>query len=434
MAEARRLSRDARIYTHDVNLDATLLRLGVRANDRLAVAVSGGADSVALLHMLAALRSVHVLHVDHGLRPASADDARFVSAVASELGVPCAVLRVDVEHGDSPEAAARQARYAALETAARDFDLDWIATAHTLDDQAETVLMRAVRGSGTGGLGGIRPVRGIFVRPLLDVRRDDLRAWLTERRLPWREDETNADTRFERNWIRNEVMPLVERRRAGAVAALARTAAFARADDETLEAMASEVVERAELDDAGVLFGDLRLVPRSIASRAVRQVCWRFAERPTSTDVQLMLDSDGARCGSLVARRIGGGLAIMRDPAPVPQPLPITGDVESADWGVRVGVGGEAMRWTCPAPKDTRLMLRSRRPGDRVRTRAGSRKVSDVLVDAKIPRALRDFVPILATEDAALAVVGLTTCAAPSGLSVGVEPRGPSWSRAVLWT
>jgi len=416
-----------------VNLAAVLESLGVRTQDRLGVAVSGGADSVALLHMLAALRPVHVLHVDHRLRPASADDARFVSGLAAGLGVPCTVLHADVANGDSPEAAARRARYAALEAAAKDVELRWIATAHTLDDQAETVLMRAIRGSGTGGLGGIRPVRRLFVRPLLGARRMQLRAWLTDRGHAWREDETNLDNRFERNWLRNEVMPLIERRRAGAATALARTAGFARADDATLESLAAEVVDRAAIDDAGVLFEDLRLVPRSIASRAVRQVCWRLGEEPTSADVDLMLESDGARCGSLVARRIGGELAIMRDPAPVPRPVTITRDMDSADWGVRVALRGDAMRWTCPAPGDRPLLLRSRRPGDRVRTRAGSRKVSDVLIDAKIPRALRDFVPVLATQDAAVAVVGITTYDAQSGVTVGVEPYAPSWSRAVLW-
>jgi tRNA(Ile)-lysidine synthase len=228
-------------------------------------------------------------------------------------------------------------------------------------------------------------------------------------------------------------MPLIEARRAGAAVALARTADFARSDDDMLEALAANVVACADTDDAGVLFEDLDALPRPVVSRAVRHVCWRLGVEPTAADVALLLASDGARCGQVVARRIGGRLAIMRDPAPVPRDVPVTASLVSPDWGVRAALG-RPKRWTCPVPSGAPLLLRSRRPGDRVRTRAGTRKVSDVLIDAKIPRALRDFVPILATPDAALAVVGLTKPDARTGAAVvGVEPDAPSWSRAAVW-
>jgi tRNA(Ile)-lysidine synthetase-like protein len=124
----------------------------------------------------------------------------------------------------------------------------------------------------------------------------------------------------------------------------------------------------------------------------------------------------------------------MRDPAPVPHEVAINGEVESSQWGVRVTIGAEAdLRWTCSVPDDEPLVLRSRRPGDRVRTRAGTRKVSDILIDAKIPRVLRDFVPIVATSDRALAVVGVTGGDQRDRTVLGAEPHEASWSRAVLW-
>jgi len=393
---------------------------------------------VALLHLIAAHRRVLVLHVDHGLRASAADDARFVEELAADHGAGCSVLRVDVAAADSVEAAARDARYGALEDAAQRLRLAWIATAHTLDDQAETVLMRALRGSGIGGVGGIRPVRGVFVRPLLDVRRSALRDWLIERELTWREDETNLDTRFERNWVRHELMPLIEQRRPGAASTLARLSDFARADDGALESLAEDVVERSEFDDAGALLEGLASLPSSIASRVVRRACWRLGEKPSSADVTQLMTVDGGRCGRLVARRLPGALAILRDPLPVPSPVAIAAgsDVASNDWGVRVRVGaqdGSPWTWRTAVPDDAQLVIRSRRDGDRVQTTGGTRKVSDVLIDAKVPRAVRDFVPILATHRTALAVVGLTRVQGSSGVVVDVEPLDPSWSRAALW-
>jgi tRNA(Ile)-lysidine synthase len=311
-----------------------------------------------------------------------------------------------------------------------------VATAHTLDDQAETVLMRAIRGSGVGGLGGIPSVRGIFVRPLLGVRREALRVWLRERGLAWREDESNTDTRFERNWVRRELLPVIEERRPGAAAALARVASFARADDDTLEALAADVVARAAIDDAGILLEGLDLLPSSIATRAVRQACWRLDAEPTHTEVGELLTRDGARCGALIGYRMPTGLAIMRHPVAVPTEVFLAAEMESGDWGVRVRVGPPApQRWTwrTHVPDTDGLIIRSRLAGDRVVTTGGTRKVSDVLIDAKVPRALRNFVPVLATETRALAVIGLTHAARMSERVVDAEPLDPSWTRAALW-
>ena len=192
---------------------------------RVVVAVSGGADSVALLHLLAAIRAerrlaLHVAHLDHALRAASEADARFVRALAARLRFPVTIERRDVgaicaREGWSLEDGARRIRYHFLLEVARRESADAIALAHTADDQAETVLMRLVRGTGLMGLGAIPIKRQLeevwVVRPLLEIRRLQILAYLERAHLTYREDSTNADGRFVRNRIRHELLPLLER-------------------------------------------------------------------------------------------------------------------------------------------------------------------------------------------------------------------------------
>ncbi|MGC2636192.1 MAG: tRNA lysidine(34) synthetase TilS, partial [Acidobacteriaceae bacterium] len=201
---------------------------------RVAVAVSGGADSVALLRVLVDAAPeiglvLPVVHVHHGIRGADADaDAQFVAELAGRLGLP--FLRHDVdtpatarERRQTLEEAARTLRYAWFRELLAANQADAVATAHTLDDQAETVLHRLLRGAWTEGLGGIHPViacapalrasspdtadRGLILRPFLNARRADIEAWLRSIGQPWREDATNADTAFTRNRIRHELLP-----------------------------------------------------------------------------------------------------------------------------------------------------------------------------------------------------------------------------------
>jgi tRNA(Ile)-lysidine synthase len=177
------------------------------------VGVSGGADSVALLttlHALAPTWRLHlrVLHVDHGLRPDSAVDAQFVRRLGERLGVPVDVAVVQLGPG-SVEAAARAARYTALETVADRVGATRIALGHTADDQAETVLMRLIEGAGMRGLAGIPAVRGRIVRPLIEARHRDAVAELEAAGVPWVEDPSNHDPKFFRNRVRHELLPLL---------------------------------------------------------------------------------------------------------------------------------------------------------------------------------------------------------------------------------
>lgn len=218
-----------------------------RPGDRIAVAVSGGGDSLALLFLLEELRAelgvtLTVVHFNHRLRGDAADaDERFVRELAGQRGLECLVRSEDVaaaaeRSGTNLEEEARKRRYAYFREIVREGKATRVATGHTADDQAETVLARLARGSGLRGLTGIHPVLGPIVRPLLEVRRGDLRAYLGERSQLWREDETNGDTRRFRARIRERVLPFLEAECGGSVAeSLSRLADLARKDEALLE-------------------------------------------------------------------------------------------------------------------------------------------------------------------------------------------------------
>lgn len=224
---------------------------------RLLVAVSGGVDSVVLLHALVELHeelglSLSVGHVHHGLRGEAADgDAQRVEAAAQELGLRFQMARVDPaalrEQGPSRDRptlqeAARQLRREALRAMAAEAGADCVATGHQRDDQAETLLLRLFRGTGPEGLGGIpeRSPDGLFVRPLLNVPRTEILAWAREGGLRWREDASNADPRFARAQLRGELRGLAERLRPGWDRALADLAEAQRRENEWIEVLVAE--------------------------------------------------------------------------------------------------------------------------------------------------------------------------------------------------
>jgi len=211
---------------------------------RLLVLVSGGPDSVAMLRALVELGSrPAVLHLDHGLRgEESREDAEFVRGLCEGLGVECEVRRLRFDGGANLQERVRLERYRVAESVAGERGLDAIATGHTADDVAETVLLNLARGAGLRGLSGIPPVRGRYVRPLIERRRTEILAYLERLGQPYRTDPTNLTGKYTRNRVRLEVLPVLEELYPGAAANMARGAALAREDLEALEGLAADAI------------------------------------------------------------------------------------------------------------------------------------------------------------------------------------------------
>jgi tRNA(Ile)-lysidine synthase len=269
------------------------------ASESVVVAVSGGADSTALLVALHELNSagklsvkVTVAHLDHKLRATSGQDARWVSALAAKLGYECVVGRSKVAeiaraNNDNLEQAARQARYAFLERTAKRKSAKYVLTAHTMDDQAETVLMRLMRGSAGSGLGGMEAMRPItpnssiqLVRPLLWTRRSDTEDYCRLRRTEFLVDEMNSDTALSRVRVRQQLLPLMQSFNNRIVEALSRTAAQLREDRAVLFTDADELLQRASLsggdddDETKTPSLNVKLLanePPALRRRALRQ-------------------------------------------------------------------------------------------------------------------------------------------------------------------
>jgi tRNA(Ile)-lysidine synthase len=281
--------------------------------DRVVVAVSGGADSMALLFALHALSpdlhcELAVAHLDHGLRPTSAADARFVEEQAARLGLPVMSERCDVRSEAAArrqgiEEAARGARRAFLARVADEWGASRIALGHTADDQAETVLFRLARGTGWSGLCGMAPVSGSIIRPLLFLTRCEVREFAQAQQLPWREDETNCDVSFARNRIRERVLPELAAINPDAVRSVAR---FADVAGEMRE------VERYVVDR---LWGD---VCESESSGSLRLARTRVVALPPSVQSVVLREAMCRVRGDLrglgrshvaAARRLAGGEA-----------------------------------------------------------------------------------------------------------------------------
>jgi tRNA(Ile)-lysidine synthase len=250
----------------------------------LVVGVSGGADSVALTDVLASLRRRHgfqlvAAHLDHGLRAGSGDDAAFCHALCASLGVPfrggsAPVRERAAREKGGLEEAARHERYSFLRRVKDDEGAAWIAVAHTQDDQAETLLLRLLRGAGASGLAGMRHRSGDLARPLLGVSRASVLDYLRARGLAWREDPSNADPGHLRNRVRHELLPYLEQRFNPRVReALARTAALLADEADYVGKRADELVARIASPDGRALVLDrLRLAeaPLALARAAVR--------------------------------------------------------------------------------------------------------------------------------------------------------------------
>ncbi|MGE3277460.1 MAG: tRNA lysidine(34) synthetase TilS [Vicinamibacterales bacterium] len=402
---------------------------------RVLAAVSGGSDSVALLlvlHLLAReghLRLAGVAHVHHHLRAEADADERFVRDLAASLGVPCDVQHVDVRRESatrrlSIEVAAREARHAALAAAAAAAGADLVATAHTRDDQAETVLMRLVRGAGPLGLGGIDPRRGGRVRPLLEEDRAGLRAWLEHAGQDWREDASNLDLAQPRNRLRHDVLPRLARHFNPAVAlALSRAADIAREDERYLAVEARRAADRIVhpsperiVVQAAALSALPAAMGRRVARVALETACpgQTYGLEEVTRVLACAAGGPGADLPGVHMER--NGAAVVLVPRGVVRPagagafryeLTVPGRLVIPEAGVILEAEGPWPGCTLERAADSvavdagvlgrRVVIRSRQPGDRLRPLGlgGRKKLQDLFVDRKVSAGDRDRTPVV---------------------------------------
>lgn len=432
----------------------TVRRHGMlRGGETVLIALSGGADSAALTDVLAGLAAsfdvrLHVVHVHHGLRGPEADrDADAARALAARLGLPFHVERVEVRTSaaraahdrgwDGLEAEARRARHGALRARAAMVGAARIATGHTADDQAETVLMRLLQGAGPRGLGGIAPAHGPYIRPLIECRRETIESHLVARGLTWVEDSSNRDHAFLRNRIRHDVLPfLAARYDPDVVAALARGAAVARglvADLERAAAAHFETLAVADRDALVLPVPALRALPEDLAAEILRRAAMSVefrgpalraaAERALRRVLAEPAPRRPVRLGRVRLERSGRHLRVGAGaPEPVvPRAWDVPGRLALDEIGRRLDARLVEASPAYRPPREqtvavfdadrlpTRLTVRGRRAGDRFEPFGGPgvRRLKSFLIDAGVPRWERARVPLLEAEGEIVWVVGL---------------------------
>lgn len=401
--------------------------------DAVGIAVSGGRDSVVLLDVLSEIAArrnfrLSVLHVNHGLRPESQEEEEFVRREAEKRGLPFLAHRA-VLGGGNLEEAARKARLRFFAAAKRDLQLDRIATGHTQSDQAETILFRLLRGSGVAGMRGIQPVttEGL-VRPLLEISRSDVDAWVAERKLSFREDSSNAETRFARNRIRHQLLPLLSEQWNPRIAeTLARTAEIAAAEETFLTEAVEEIwTRRATIEPDGSVVMALEAPPVALALR--RRLVRKAMEFVRGSLRQIDFDHVEAiirmaESGDGHGRVVVPGVDVIRSfnwlrfsaprntadesrnwsfPLPIPSTLVAPG-------GTRIETGFEVLpcgyneigiglrRDAAGSP----LVLRNWRPGDTFQGvgRTGISKIKELFQEKRIPLWERRNWPVIVRQD-----------------------------------
>lgn len=419
-------------------------RLGryVGPGQRLCVALSGGVDSVVLLHAaipsVAALgiRQLVALHVHHGLSPHADEWGAFCRELCDQLGIALEVRRVQVTlNGEGLEAAARKERYAVLDA----FESDWILLGHHRDDQAETILLNLLRGAGVHGAAGMAERRGRLLRPLLGVSREEIVGYAKQCALSWIEDESNADSCYSRNFLRHQVMPLLERSFPSAATNLARAA--------RVFGEAAELLDQVAKDDFGgakrLNVSQLKDLPSSRAANLLAYYLRRQGlQIPGNAILEEMLRQlitagcDSEICfaiGNRDVRRFRNEVFVDSHSQPV-SPTVWSGE-STIPWGgyrihARASVGdgiAASILNGCP------LHFAARRGGDVLQLRQGGprRPLKDILREAAVPPWHRKNLPVLYSGDDVVWVAGIGAAAKyrckPGAAGFLIEFDGVTW-------
>ena len=409
-------------------------------------AVSGGADSMCLLHLLMSLSrevgfQVAAAHFDHRIRgDESARDAAFVAEWCALHGVRCVMgegdvlLEADLQ-GQGVEETARQLRYAFLRRAAESLGAVRIATAHNADDNVETLLLHLVRGTGLQGLTGIPPRRGEVVRPLLTTSRAEIMDYLEAFHVPHRTDSSNSDEAYTRNRLRRQVIPVLRELNPKLSTGVAETIASLRADNDYLNAQAARACMAARWaeDDLVIEASVIASLPPAVAPRAARRLLEMLGDGETvncsaahlRSLVELCRGDDPSAVVSLpggrLAQRVYRDLLLTTQRAPlpplIPVPLALDGETEVEDTGWRI----RCSPCRCPADIERApgsfylareklqggLVVRAREIGDEVALpKRGTKTVKKLFIDEKVPRRERERIPVLADRGGVVAVAG----------------------------
>ncbi len=432
---------------------ATMRRYSMLARgDKVLVAVSGGPDSVALLHALWSLRddlgiSLSVAHLNHSFRGADSDaDAQYVRELAGSLGLAAAIETVDVPEIQrtlhmSAEEAARMVRYDFLERTASGVGANNIALGHTADDQVETVLLNLIRGAGLDGLSGMPPVRGKFVRPLINIRRSQVEEYNDAHGLHPRTDVTNLQPIYTRNRVRLELLPTLRAEYNPKIdAAILRLAELVRDDSAYLSKETDQIVEKITIvREQGAVSIDAHALldcPLAIRRRAIRSSVETVRGNLINIgfihiDELLRLLDSGTDFkyelpGGTYVERIGKTLDLRSErPTEIFEQysyeLSVPGKIAVPAAGVSVEAGISTVSVDYMRPPGSmeivldyssivgKLRVRRWQPGDRIRPlgMSGSKKVQDIFVDRKIPRRMRHRVPVIADDEKVIWIAGI---------------------------
>lgn len=388
-------------------------------------ALSGGADSMCLLHLLASLAgevgfSLSAAHYNHHLRGAESDaDENFVRAWCAQHAIPLTVDGGDVAlrakaQSQGIEETARQMRYAFLHETADAMGGALIATAHHADDNAETLLLHLIRGSGLQGLTGIAPRRGNVVRPLLTVTRAEVEAYVRSHTLPYVEDSTNADTAHTRNLLRHSVMPLLRSLNPRITESMSDTARYLRADNDFLSAQAIAICQNARWAEDNLVIEAhfIADAPNAVAPRAARRLLEMLGDGEndcSSAHLNAIVDlcrggDPSAVCflpGGKLAQRVYRELLLTSEQDPPATFTPVS---------LREGanpIPGTGWTVTLRGPAPPGLVARSRQIGDEIALpRRGTKTVKKLFIDEKVPRREREHIPVVADGDGVLALAG----------------------------
>lgn len=410
-----------------------LLGLESVRGKHLLVALSGGADSTALLALLCANSATYNLritaaHLNHMIRGAEADaDEMFCRTLCARLGINLIRHRINIpqeasERGIGLETCARDARYRFLRAAMTQCGADLIATAHHANDQVETILMHLFRGTGPEGITGMRVFSGDLYRPLLELQRDQLRDYLRKHGIPWREDSTNSVADNPRNKLRLNVIPEIESIYPGAHSAILRFARTMCIENDTLTELTDEYLRcYAESYPYGTRLSTDPMPSEAVLRRAIHRLCGLDISFEKIEEVVRMTGKQHGKTdfsNTVSIERTPSALWLINKHFPHPDPVPVVLNSSRTLTGIAEIVFCEGEFPICPENPMTESIdlsrienacIRTRMPGDRIHPLGapGSRLLSDCLTDRKIERPIRDQLPLIAVENRVLWCLGV---------------------------